>query len=188
LSDWDDEDDEAVGYGKPPRSTRFQPGRSGNPRGRPMKSESKSIIAKALNQPVAVTVEGKRKTISAAEALIRQQMQKALAGDPACAKHIIQLLKDNERYKSLRGQGDGGDDDDDGPFQEISNYFISTNNTDVALLALGVDRTENLPSPVVELLLKHLPRREKTSDEWWRIERAMEQPADLARIRQKLGI
>ncbi len=27
--------DYEVGYGKPPRHTRFQPGRSGNPRGRP---------------------------------------------------------------------------------------------------------------------------------------------------------
>ena len=30
-------DDDKVGYGKPPKHSRFQPGRSGNPRGRPKK-------------------------------------------------------------------------------------------------------------------------------------------------------
>ncbi len=38
----DNEADYEVGYGKPPRHTRFKKGRSGNPRGRPNGSKNLS--------------------------------------------------------------------------------------------------------------------------------------------------
>ena len=52
----DDERDYEVGYGKPPRHTRFVKGQSGNPRGRPPGAKNlKTLLNKALNELVVVT-------------------------------------------------------------------------------------------------------------------------------------
>ena len=51
----DDERDYEVGYGKPPRHTRFVKGQSGNPRGRPPGAKNmKTLLTKALNELVLV--------------------------------------------------------------------------------------------------------------------------------------
>jgi Family of unknown function (DUF5681) len=50
------EADHAVGYGRAPRHTRFQPGRSGNPKGRPKGSKNFStLFSEELAQPVTLT-------------------------------------------------------------------------------------------------------------------------------------
>ena len=54
--------DDAVGYGRPPRPTRFQPSRSGNPKGRPKGSKNFStLFSEELAQPVTLTENGKRR-------------------------------------------------------------------------------------------------------------------------------
>jgi len=43
----EDDDDDRVGYGKPPKRTRFRPGQSGNPRGR-----SRAVDFKDWENPI----------------------------------------------------------------------------------------------------------------------------------------
>jgi len=63
MSD-DDKTDYKVGYKKPPLHTRFRKGQSGNPRGRPRGSKNFStLLADALNEPVVVTEDGRRRKI-----------------------------------------------------------------------------------------------------------------------------
>ena len=51
-----------IGYGKPPLGTRFQRGRSGNPRGRPRRPRSfDDEFWKMLGQPVTVAEGGRKK-------------------------------------------------------------------------------------------------------------------------------
>ena len=47
--------DYEIGYGRPPKSTRFKPGQSGNPKGRKKGSKNTySILRDILNQKVTV--------------------------------------------------------------------------------------------------------------------------------------
>lgn len=75
-------DEYEVGYGKPPKYTRFQKGKSPNPSGRPKGSKNrKDMLQRTIMAPVTLTVNGKRKTVPAWEAMTMQQSAKALKGD-----------------------------------------------------------------------------------------------------------
>ena len=74
--------DYEVGYGKPPKHSRFKPGQSGNPRGRTKNSKNMSTMLKeALQQKVQVKLNGKPKKVSAEMAILLRLREKALSGD-----------------------------------------------------------------------------------------------------------
>lgn len=76
-----DERDYEVGYGKPPKATRFPPKTSGNPKGRPKGARGvKTIIREVLTAPVVVKADGKTRTVPAFEAVYLRLRQKALEG------------------------------------------------------------------------------------------------------------
>ena len=72
----DKQRDYAVGYGKPPRHTRFTQGQSGNPRGRARGAKNlKTLLIETLNELVVVAENGGRRTISKGQAIIKQLVQ-----------------------------------------------------------------------------------------------------------------
>jgi hypothetical protein len=79
-----------IGYGKPPKTGRFKPGQSGNPKGRKKGSRSAATIYRGLIEEKITITEGDReKKMSRLEVVLRQTMGKALKGD---AKATAQLL------------------------------------------------------------------------------------------------
>jgi len=61
------------GHGKPPRHDDFKKGQSGNPRGRrPGSKNLATLLESALNQPVTVTENARRRKVTKREAVIAQ--------------------------------------------------------------------------------------------------------------------
>src|SRR6201984_2000907 len=95
----DDERDYEVGYGKPPRHTRFEPGRSGNPRGRPSGAKNmKTLLSKALNELVVVTEPGGRRKVSKREAIVTQLVNRSAKADYKAIQILLGMLRDIEGH------------------------------------------------------------------------------------------
>jgi hypothetical protein len=87
-------DDETVGYGKPPKQTRFQKGRSGNPRGRPKGAPNLATAhARTLKEPVVITEQGRKKTITKFEAAVKQLVNKAASGEGRAIAQLLALVQ-----------------------------------------------------------------------------------------------
>jgi len=83
--------DYEIGYGKPPVATRFQRGRSGNPQGRAKGSRNLAqLIERELDQPLTITENGRRRSITKREAVAKQLVNKAVAGDPKAMPFLAQ--------------------------------------------------------------------------------------------------
>jgi hypothetical protein len=92
------ERDYEVGYGKPPRHTRFKPGRSGNPRGRPGGSKNlTTLLNDALNEPVVVAEIGGRRKITKRQAIITQLVNRSAKSDLRATKILLDIVQDIER-------------------------------------------------------------------------------------------
>lgn len=92
-----------VGYGSPPKATRFKKGVSGNPRGRPKGSLNvATVLTKTLREKVAIHENGRRKMVTKLEAALKQLVNKAAAGDLRALRHLTALAHDAEAQQSVR--------------------------------------------------------------------------------------
>jgi hypothetical protein len=97
--------DYAVGYGKPPLHTRFQKGKSGNPKGRPRgKKNMSTLLSTALNASIVVVANGRRRKITKREAIVTQLVNKSAAADLKATQMVLTMLRE------LEAQDDGSAD------------------------------------------------------------------------------
>jgi hypothetical protein len=102
----DEDPDEAVGYCRPPRHTRFKPGQSGNPSGRSKNAEShRRLLEKALEEPIEVVEGGKSYSIRRSEAMYRSLVSRAAGGDMRAAALVTRLAE----KLGISGPSDGDD-------------------------------------------------------------------------------
>jgi len=87
---FEDDVDYRVGYGRPPRNTRFQPGRSGNPKRRPRGTKSlAAIFNKIINEKVRVKGPRGMQEITKFEAGLTQLANMAATGDKRAIRDIM---------------------------------------------------------------------------------------------------
>ncbi len=85
-----------VGYGKPPRATRFQKGRSGNPKGRQRGDENLLAVFKRMASKRIKIKEGEKwRTITMADAIILRNYNAALKKDQIAMGNIIRLAEES---------------------------------------------------------------------------------------------
>jgi hypothetical protein len=88
------EDGFKVGYKSPPRHSRFQPGRSGNPRGRQKAVRNLgSDVKRTLEVPVRLNEQGKARRVSTQEAALLRLREKALKGDARSLDRLLELAQ-----------------------------------------------------------------------------------------------
>ena len=86
--------DEAVGYGKPPRHSRFKPGRSGNPRGRPKGAAScKTIVQRLALQEHEVIEHGRKRRRTTLELVLIVLRMRAAEGKARALAELTDLLE-----------------------------------------------------------------------------------------------
>jgi Family of unknown function (DUF5681) len=90
MSEENMSDSYEVGYGKPPRSTQFQKGVSGNPKGRPKKAlDFDHELLRQSKDSVTINENGKRRRVSKHELVIKQLIHKAISGNiPATRTYL----------------------------------------------------------------------------------------------------
>jgi hypothetical protein len=81
----------------PPKDTRYRPGQTGNRFGRPKGSKNlRTLIMDAANEPVIVTLNGKKRRISKVHATAMQLANKAVGGNQPAINKFFDLIDDIE--------------------------------------------------------------------------------------------
>jgi len=96
----------AAGYGKPPHASRFKPGQSGNPKGRPRHRRISLPHDTVLGQMVTISEGGIKRRVTAAEAFILHLTRKGLAGDSVAARASLEAI---QTARARRGPSDLAD-------------------------------------------------------------------------------
>jgi hypothetical protein len=109
---------ESAGYRRPPKSSQFKPGQSGNPSGRPKGSRNlRTDLMKELDAKIVVTEGGQQRTISKQQALVKAMMAKGMKGDTSAGKAIFNLALGFEQVTSQERISLVLSDDDDAVMQ-----------------------------------------------------------------------
>lgn len=89
-----------VGYRRPPKHSQFKKGQSGNKRGRPAGSKNlATVFHQELSRRLSVTENGKRRTISKLEAVVKQVVNMAVQGDAKALQALMNISRELGDFK-----------------------------------------------------------------------------------------
>ena len=106
MADSEDDDDYQVGYKRPPKHARFQPGTSGNPAGRPPGSKNLHTIVREIGKKfVKVNGPAGLREISMTEAVVMQVAKSAAQGDHCAQRQYLHLIALSEQVEDAVDNG-----------------------------------------------------------------------------------
>ena len=96
-------DDHRVGYKRPPTKTRFRPGASGNPGGRPKRRPSfRDTLYAQLAGPASVG--GSRPPATNLQEMVRTLVKAAIAGDARAQALVVGALTRFDEFRRARSR------------------------------------------------------------------------------------
>jgi hypothetical protein len=121
---------EKVGYGKPPKHSRFQKGNSGNLLGRPSKPKSTvEAVARHLDKAISVRMGRRKRRITQREVLVHKLFDRALDGDLAATRILLSYDMASRRNATEGDQG-GGQILSDGEIQAMLDAYVASRGTE----------------------------------------------------------
>jgi hypothetical protein len=88
-----------VGYKCPPEHSRFKPGQSGNPSGRPKGSQNlKTIFEKILKEEITLREGSEVRKVTKAEAIMRGLVIGALKGDQRNVGTLLRIAEQSGHF------------------------------------------------------------------------------------------
>jgi Family of unknown function (DUF5681) len=131
VTDKSSEGDYEVGHRKPPSSTRFEKGQSGNPRGRPRGRHKLPPYEAVLGQKVTIRENGIERQVTASEAFLLHMIKQGLEGDIAAAGDVMTAIEGAHAIRQELGIQIP---------QRINLVFVSPGNVNSALESLRMAR------------------------------------------------
>ncbi len=171
-----DTPDHDVGYGKPPKSTRFTKGRSGNPKGRPRGRRNEPPYEAVLGQMVTVREDGIERCVTAAEAFLLHMTKLGLEGDGPAARATMSAIQEAHAARGMNGEE---------TLTVVIRRFVAPGSVSGVLTALRMATKLDLYRPtarialepwLVEQALGRLGDRRLSSEEQEKVFRATRTP------------
>lgn len=89
-----------IGYRRPPVSGRFKKGKSGNSKGRPKGSGNfLMLLEQELSQSIVVNENGKKKSITRMQAMVKRIVAGALQGDLKALMTLVEILRRTGKFE-----------------------------------------------------------------------------------------
>ena len=177
--------DYEVGYAKPPQSTRFKPGRSRNPKGRPKGANRlpalnderlKTTIMEEAYRQIAVSEGSRSVSIPMAQAVVRSIAVNAAKGNSRAQRLFAEMLVMTEREKTAI---------------DYKNHWEAELER---RQRLGIDASDPIPHPdhiqidtqTGQVRITGRMTREEKKQWDWLVKRKVEFEAELDELRQML--
>jgi hypothetical protein len=95
-----------IGYRRPPAGGRFKTGTSGNPKGRPKGSRNfVTLLEQELAQKIVVSENGRRKTVTRLQAVVKRIVAGAMQGDQKQLLALVEILRRTGGFGAAEVEG-----------------------------------------------------------------------------------